>query len=146
MSRVFLDANVLFSAAISPGGVARAIFELSDQRRDRLELVATGYALKEAFRNLERKRPDDVGNLLGLIDGMWFAEEPPEGLADRLQGRVPDPKDLPILAGAVWAEADLLVTGNSKDFRDLYGEHVGGCLVLRPRNALDLLLSLAEED
>lgn len=48
----------------------------------------------------------------------------------------PDP---PILAGAVAGEAQVLVTGNSKDFGELYGKEVCGVLVLRPRDALNLL-------
>ena len=78
-----------------------------------------------------------------MLDGIVFAGEPPQALAERVRHLVPDPRDVPILAGAVWAETDLLVTGNSKDFGGLYGENVGGCLVARPRNALDLLLSEA---
>lgn len=138
MSRVFLDANVIFSSAISAKGVARAVFELADQHPESIALLMSAYAIAEALRNLQRKYRDAVGEALGLLDGIGFAEEPPEALADRLRGHVPDEKDLPILAGAVWAEADLLVTGNSRDFGHLYGEHVGGGLVLRPRDALSV--------
>lgn len=92
------------------------------------------------MRNLQNKRPQSVETALGLLDGIAFADEPPQALAERVRHLVPDPKDVPILAGAVWAEADLLITGNSKDFGKLYGESVGGCTVVRPRMALDLLL------
>ena len=94
--------------------------------------------------NLQNKRAEAVGIALDLLDGVEFVEEPPQALADRVRHLVPDPKDVPILAGAVWAEADLLVTGNSKHFGELYGRNVGGCLVARPRTALNLLLSEAE--
>jgi hypothetical protein len=79
--------------------------------------------------------------LLALIDGMRFTQEPPEILRDKLKELVSDSKDVPIVAGAVWAEADLLITGNSRHFGKLYGTHVGGCLILPPRAALDVLLS-----
>ncbi len=78
-----------------------------------------------------------------LLDGLLFAQEPPKALIDRLKDRVSDPKAVPILAGAVWAEADLLVTGNSRHFGHLYGTPVGGCLISPPREALDLRLSEA---
>jgi predicted nucleic acid-binding protein len=143
VNRVFLDANVLFSAAISSGGASRAIFELAEQHPGVLELVVSEYAITEALRNLQEKRPQAVRDLLALLDGLRFTQEPPQVLIDRLVGIVPDSKDVPIVAGAVWAQADLLVTGNTRDFKRLYGRHVGGCLVLPPRDALDLLLSEA---
>lgn len=146
MSRVFLDANVLFSSAISEGGASRGIFELADQHPNLISLIVSEYALKEALSNLQHKRPESVGELLILLDGLLFVQEPPKVLTDRLRAYVSDPKDVPILAGAVWAEADLLVTGNSRHFGHLYSTHVGGCLILPPREALDLLLSEAEGD
>lgn len=144
MNRVFLDANVLFSAAISPTGVARAIFELAEQY-DSILLMVDRQVITEALGNLQNKRPDALSQALALVDSIGYTEDPPQALADRLRDRVPDPDDVTILAGAIWSEADLLVTGNSKHFGSLYGEHVGGCLVLRPRDALNLLLSLVEE-
>ncbi len=131
-----MDANVLFSAAITPQGRARAIFELSE---DRTTLLATGYAVGEARRNLERKYPSKVSELEALLENITIVEEPSARLVEELAPLVPDPDDAPILAGAVSAEADLLVTGNERDFRTLYGTKVRGVLVLRPRDALDLL-------
>ncbi|MGH3144365.1 MAG: PIN domain-containing protein [Rubrobacter sp.] len=143
MSRVSLDANVLFSSAISEGGASRGIFELADQYPGVVDLIVSERAIKEALVNLQRKRQASVGELLILLDGLQFAPEPPEALTDRLRDHVSDPKDVPILAGAVWAEADLLVTGNSRHFGHLYGIHVGGCLILPPREAVSVLLSEA---
>jgi predicted nucleic acid-binding protein len=146
VNRVFLDANVLFSASISSGGASRAIFEVAEQYPNAIELIVSEYALTEALRNLQQKRPVAVSTLLALIDGMRFTQEPPELLRDRLREIVSDSKDVPILAGAVWAEADLLITGNSRHFGQLYGTHVGGCLILPPREALDVLLSEVQGD
>lgn len=143
VSRVFLDANVLFSSAISEGGASRGIFELAGQYPNIIGLVVSEYAIKEALANLQRKRPESVGELLTLLDGLQFAQEPPEALVAKLRDRVSDPKDVPVLARAVWTEADLLITGNSRHFGHLYGTHVGGCLILPPREAVGVLLSEA---
>ncbi len=116
---------------------------MADRYPNIIGLVVSEYAVKEALANLQRKHPESVGELLILLDGLQFAQEPPEALADRLRDRVSDPKDVPILAGAVWTEADLLITGNSRHFGHLYGTHVGGCLILPPREAVSLLLSEA---
>lgn len=136
MNRVFLDANVLFSAAITPNGRTRAIFELSD---DHITLLATEYAIEEAARNLERKFPARIPGLEELLESITVSDEPPAELIEELAPLVPDPGDAPILAGAVSGEANLLVTGNERDFRELYGTEVRGVLVLRPKDALDLL-------
>ncbi len=137
--RAFLDANILFSAAITARGLSRAFFVLADANEE-LVLLTTGYAIKEASRNVQRKYPEALTTLLSLLDGIGFVPEPPPALIDRLEKSVPDPADVPILAGAIWAEADLLVTGNSKHFKELYGRYIGGCLVLRPKDAVELLL------
>lgn len=144
MSRVFLDANLLFSAAISPGGVARAIFDLA-RRHEIIVLFVSGYAVEEALGNLQRKQAGQVSELLSLLDGIGYVEPPPARLVERLKDSVADPNDLPILAGAIWAEADLLVTGDRKHFGELYGKYVGGCLVMKPRDALGLMLAEVEE-
>lgn len=139
MNRVFLDANVLFSAALTEGGVARSIFEVAKERGD-VALLATGYATREARINLERKAPRRIAELRALLEDVTLSEEPPAWLVERLAPLVPDPDDVPILAGAVFAGAQLLVTGDRKDFQELYGTSVQGVLVLRPRDALARLL------
>ncbi len=52
--RVFLDANILFSAAKSSGAVRAFLAEL---KRSGHTLVAEGYVVGEARRNLEAKSP-----------------------------------------------------------------------------------------
>jgi predicted nucleic acid-binding protein len=136
-----LDANVLFSAAITPEGRTRAIFELADQREGRITLLVTEYVLREVRTNLERKAPSRQPELEALLENVTVLEEPSARLVEQLAPLVPDPRDAPILAGAVSGGSQLLVTGNEKDFRELYGKEVRGVLVLRPRDALTLLLS-----
>lgn len=52
MIRVFLDANVLFSAAYREGNGILRLWELSG-----IHLVTSSYAVEEAERNIARKRP-----------------------------------------------------------------------------------------
>jgi len=54
--RLFLDANVIFSAADNPTGNAHGIFRLAEKRR--CELSTSRYALEEAQRNVHIKYPD----------------------------------------------------------------------------------------
>lgn len=96
--------------------------------------------MEEALTNLQAKRPATVPVLVTLLDGIGFVPAPPSELSEALEGRVTDPDDVPVLAGALYAGADLLVTGNRRHFGKLYGEKVGGCLVLPPTEALEFLL------
>ena len=139
MTRVFLDANVLFSATLTANGVARAIFNVARKRSD-IRLHSSTYALEEARLNLKRKAPEALSELRNLLATVTILEEPSAALVEQLAPLVPDPRDAHILAGAVSSGAHVLVTGTTKDFRELYGTRVRSTLVLRPREALDLLL------
>ena len=140
MIRIFLDANVLYSAANSPNGLNAAIFEVADNRED-VELVANKYVWGEAEINLmDRSLSQARARLQTLVeDRLTISPMPPFELTQHLKPRVPDPADAPVLAGAVSAEADWLVTSNSNDFECLYETTVEGVLVLRPKSAFDRL-------
>lgn len=138
MRRVFLDANVVFSAAYTNRGAIHRLFDVANKRKD-VSFIVTGYVLAEARANLRRKAPSRLSELETLLDSITVLKEPPPRLVEELAPLVPDTDDAPILAGAISGEAELLVTGNERDFRDLYGTQVRGVLVLRPRDALDLL-------
>ncbi len=62
--RLFLDANVLFTAAHNPNGKAALVLELATVGL--WQAVTSAYALEEARRNLERKCP-----------GFWVSDECP---------------------------------------------------------------------
>ena len=55
MIRVFLDANVLYSAAESPGGLNASIFVVAHKRGD-VELVTDKYVWGEADIHLMERR------------------------------------------------------------------------------------------
>ena len=66
--RLFLDANILFTATHNPGGKAKLVIELGSQGY--WELFSSPYALEEAHRNLERKftrLQGDLGTLLHCV-------------------------------------------------------------------------------
>lgn len=112
--RVFCDANVLFSAALG-GPAFDLLVELVDAGR--VELVTSRYCLVEAEVNLRAKRPeamDRYTGLLGRVRRVPERDELPEPLADL----VPE-KDVPVLAAAVSAEADVLLTGDVTHFGSL---------------------------
>lgn len=65
MTRVFLDANVLFTAAHSPRGKAAFIIELG--AAGHFSLFTSDAAREEAVRNLGAKDPDALPSFESLI-------------------------------------------------------------------------------
>jgi uncharacterized protein len=136
--RLFLDANVLFTAAHNPGGRSAAILALA--RQGSCTLVSSPHALEEARRNLSRKYPAAVGALEDLLADVGLGREAPPSVVTWALGQGLPPKDAPILAAAVHARSDALVTGDRAHFGPLYGRSFKGALVLSPAEALARLL------
>ena len=108
--RVFLDANVLFTAAHNPRGKAALLIELGNNGA--WSLHSSHYAVEEARRNLERKFPGRLTALNELLPAFdIIAHYPghpwPPGLAN---------KDRPIFQAALSCRATHLLTGDLKDF------------------------------
>ena len=121
--RVFLDANVLFSAAWSEDTGLLRLCRLPDTR-----LLTSLYAREEARINL----PDDVrrDRLERLLKNVAFV---PEAYDRRLPGKVDlPPKDRPILLAALAARAKHLLTGDQCHFGSLFGHTVEGTEILLP--------------
>lgn len=127
MEVVFLDANVLFSAAYRPDARLLCLWGITD-----VELISSDYAVQEARRNLET--PKQRERLDTLAAGLRLATAIPAlNLPDSV--RLPG-KDRPILLAAIHAGASHLLTGDSTHFGELYGVSIGGVLVLSPSEFL----------
>jgi len=138
--RLFLDANVIFTAAHNPGGRSAALFELASHGWCRLS--TSPHAFAEAERNSRLKYPAAAGRLGALLKQMPIEGEagPPDVAWAREQGL--PLKDAPVLAAAVACRADVLVTGDRAHFGHLLGRRVRGLIVLTPADALARVLSL----
>ena len=135
--RLFLDANVLFAAAHSPAGRSRALFALAG--RELCTLVTSPHAIEEARRNVNLKSPAEASSLDDLLESVErVAEADPRLVAWAADQGLP-PGDAPILAAAVAAEADALVTGDRSHFGRLFGRRVGGVEVLSLAEAIGRL-------
>lgn len=109
---VFLDANVLFSAAVG-GPAFDLIWELA--RRGRVRLVTSAHCRAEAAANIERKRPRSAAGLERALAEVALTREPASSLVDAARRLLPE-KDAPVLAAALEAGADVLITGDLKHF------------------------------
>ena len=136
--RVFLDANVLFSAAYRETGSMRAFFELA--AAGACTLVSSAYAIEEARRNVALKHAPRTGDLDALVATLEICSEPRGAtLSWALTTGLPG-KDAPILAAAVDARCHVLATGDRTDFGRLFGRRVRGTLVMLPAEAIGLLI------
>lgn len=127
MDRLFLDANVLFSAAYRKDAGLVELWELED-----VELVTSAFAFEEARRNLSDA--DQLERLQKLVRQISVVPESDIALPDGIELRE---KDVPILRAAVAAEASHLVTGDRRDFGRYLGKRLAGIRVMAPRQYLD---------
>jgi predicted nucleic acid-binding protein len=122
MDRLFLDANVLFSAAYRPDAGLLRLWQLKHA-----VLCTSHYASEEARINLiddvQRQR---LAKLLEIIEFCDPPEgEPPDAIS------LPE-KDVPIIRAAIEARATHLLTGDVRHFGPYFGKNVGGVLISLP--------------
>lgn len=127
MDRVFLDANVLFSAAYRESSGLRRLWELEG-----VQLVSSTYAIEEARRNLPEGEPRSRLQML-LASVQQSAEVSDRPLPAGMQ--LPA-KDRPILLGAIRAGATHLLTGDVTHFGAYFGQTVEGVRILPPAEYL----------
>lgn len=131
--RLFLDANVLFTAAHNPRGKAALVIELGS--RGYWKIYSSAYALEEARRNLAWKYPRCLDTLTAMSQAVRLVERAtggavPPGLAA---------KDIPIFQAALVSDASHLLTGDLKDFGPLMNrpEETSGIVVRTVSDFLD---------
>lgn len=126
MDRLFLDANVLFSAAYRPDSGLLRLWKLP-----RAVLCSSRYALEEARANLssesQRSRLAELSAELELFESKGGVL--PAGVS------LPD-KDAPILLAAIAARATHLITGDLRHFAPLFSKKIAGITILPPADYL----------
>ncbi len=142
MKRLFLDANVLFSAAWQDGR-ARALFLLA--KKTRATLLTSPHALDEARKNLEQKRPETLERFHELLAQIELVPEaPPALVSEALELGLPL-KDAPILAAAWRAGTHALVTGDRRHFGPFFDQELAGVKIWSLKKAFRVLLAEARK-
>ncbi len=126
--RIFLDANILFSAAKSNGAVRAFLAHL---RTAGHTLVADGYVAGEARRNIEAKFPAAVGDFEALMEQVEAAAGISVPLPSEIAPELPE-KDRPVLAASIHQRCQILLTGDRKHFGPLYGQTIAGVEIHSP--------------
>ncbi len=130
VTTLFLDANVLISAAWKEGGEIALIWQMKGVR-----LITSNYVMGEVQRNLHQV--SQIERLRGLMRSVQIVAfetlpEIPEAIA------LPE-KDRPVLGGAVLAHADHLVSGDKRHFGAWYGTRIRGVRITAPTELLEVL-------
>ena len=133
--RVFLDANILFSASKKDSLLALLLASLKNKK---VHFISNLYAVDEARRNLQIHYPERISLFEDQINkieiSVMLQIKPPLD-----KNLVIKEKDLPILLGAIATKCDFLVTGDKRDFGHLFGEIINGTTVVTPRMLADKL-------
>jgi predicted nucleic acid-binding protein len=129
--RIFLDANVLFSAARSAGAMRAVLYALDDQDH---RLVADEYVCTEARRNLLAKAGAEALQtlvaLLAKVELLGTRDAITPARAQAAQW-LPD-KDRPVLLAAMALRCEAMVTGDKTHFGAGYGQRFGGVMLVSP--------------
>jgi hypothetical protein len=133
--RIFLDANVLFSAAQSDGAIRRLLGLLLEAGH---ECWADGFVLAEARRNLTLKSPSGLPVLDALLPNIRIGVQR-AGAALEASLPLPD-KDRPVLGAAIAQGCQALLTGDRSHFGRLYGRTIQGVTIHSPRSLAESVL------
>lgn len=128
MGRLFLDANVLFSAAYKVDARLLSLWRLRN-----VTLCSSQYALQEAIVNLaeedQRTRLTELSAPLQLFQAQRTALPP---------GIFLPKKDAPILLAAFEARATHLLTGDVRHFGTYFGKTIEGVAIMSPGQYLKI--------
>lgn len=128
MDRIFLDANVLFSAAYRENSRPSELWSIGTA-----SIYSSTYAIEEAKRNLDQR--DQQQRLKRLLEKLEVvsAHSVPAFVLETVD--LPE-KDIPILGGALSANCSHLISGDSRRFGGYFGQRIAGVLVLPPADYL----------
>jgi uncharacterized protein len=123
VDRLFLDANILFSAAYRDAAGLARFWSLKNAA-----LLSSRYAVEEARLNL--RDAEQRTRLAALVSRIQV-------VPNTFLGPLPDgidlpEKDRPILLSAIGARATHLITGDKDDFGQFFGRTISGVLILPP--------------
>ena len=118
--RIMCDTNVLISGVLFPKSVPGKVLHIvAEQER----LVLATYIIEELYRVFLRKFPEKVEHLDRYLEsGAFDLFVTPQNFQHIAMPPIRDTKDQPVLASAILADVDMLITGD-KDFSAIEIDH-----------------------
>ena len=132
--RIFLDANILFSAAYGSSTLDH-LWELCKKRL--CVLLASRYVIEEAKRNLTTQ--EQLKKLDIFLSNVQIVLEADPRLPCPVE--LPE-KDRPVLLAAISAEANYFLTGDIEHFGRYLDNTIMGVKIWLPRDYLEPKLAL----
>jgi predicted nucleic acid-binding protein len=120
--RIFIDANVLFSASNAGSGLSVLLSDL----REECELVITSYVYDEVVRNLASKKPNWLPHLVEHMAHIHFVKN----ISGESAAQYINHKDAPVLAAAIETKCNYLISGDKKAFGALNGKKIKDTRIL----------------
>lgn len=113
MVSVFLDSNIIYSAVFAPQSKPAKVLTMAIESK--IQSYVSLYVLEEVNRNIKRKIPDRTQYFNYIIDS-WenCLLAIPTFQQVRNAMNYCEPKDAPVVAAAIKANVDFLVTGDKK--------------------------------
>jgi len=113
--KVFIDTNVLIAGIASVTGASAAVLDLCEA--ESIQMVISRQVLVEADRNFSSKLPGLVTQFRQFIRNLapLMVEDPPATAVERAAALTAQ-KDASILAAALEAKVDYLITLDKKHF------------------------------
>ena len=125
-----LDTNILISAALFPGKSMEQFIKIASTEH---EIVLSSFIIDEFKSVVLEKFPSKIVAVEKFFSDMSYEYvHTPENIPDGLF-EIRDTKDYPVLYSAIFAQVDVLVTGD-KDFADVI---INGLDVCTPQDFLD---------
>ncbi|MBF0424856.1 MAG: putative toxin-antitoxin system toxin component, PIN family [Magnetococcales bacterium] len=129
-TRVIIDCNVVISAGLTRGVCYKVI-----ERAVREGVVILSDEILNEYREVSKRkyfaeRFDELSELIDIISNIAIFVQP-----EHLEISLPDEDDLKYLEAGISGNADFLVTGNLKDFKNT---EYGSVAVVSPRQFLEL--------
>ena len=139
--RIFLDSNVVLSGLFSDRGPPRIILDLLSLGLPLFTGVTGKFNIVEIERTLKKKMPEVLPRYREYLPLLNLEITPRPSLKQvkALKGHTAE-KDLPVLASALKADVDFLVTGDKKDFGEARRRGSYPFKVVTPSEFLQMIL------
>lgn len=132
---VFLDSNVMFSMAYSGKDKSRSYILIDLKMDGILSLYSSELAVNEAMVNLKEKKPEALKEFEKILRHLTVVEDLHTEINSPLIAELTN-NDRVLLLTAVQNGIDFFITGNARDFKNLYHKKINNTLILTPSDFL----------
>ena len=134
--QVFIDTSALIAGLLSPTGAAHEVLRLCEAGV--VKALISRQVLVEADRNLAVKLPSILPDYRAFLKHLAprIAPDPPSAAIEQAEGIIHH-NDAPILAAAILADVDYLVTWNTRHFQKKAVREAVGFSIVTPGEFLE---------